>query len=449
MKAFQFPSHAFRLVICVLALQALTAPAAHACTCVASPGNCRDIRTAAAVFEATVESIELAPKSSPASLAAGAASASVLSELSRLVTLRDVKPLRGEPRTTIMTAAASESCGYEFRAGIRYLIVANRTLDGGLSVSACGLTRLLSESSGLEDYVQALNGSVIQTRVWGQVTMPVRWIGFGHDFDAVPGSRVTAAGPQRRSLVTGADGRYMFENLAAGEYTVSVDLPKTLPQLGKVEPQRIRLDSEQANACAELDFVAPTKSMISGRIADEAGRPLPGVFVRLGLADQLDRSRGDAGAGTETDANGRFRFDDLPPGHYLVGVNISGGPTPGAPFSETYARTTTGETVIPVGVGAKITLPALIARRLTPVVVSGTMHDANGGPARDVEVLVTMFGENGRVYSMFPVKTAADGRFELHLWHGERYRVVVGPRYDPRAEMEFVATGKPLSITLR
>jgi hypothetical protein len=436
--------------MCVLILGAVIAPDAEACTCVLSPYNCSDVGTADAVFEATVESIELAPRSLPGNLATGAASATTFSNDSRLVRLRDLKPLRGEFRTTVTTAADSASCGYDFRAGTRYLVVAQRRPDGGLSVDRCGLTRPLSQSSGLQEYIQALDGPSVQTRVWGQIAMPVRWIDFARDFDPIPNSRVSVTGPQRRSMVTGADGRYSFVDLPHGTYTINVDLPGALSPLAKIEPAVLVLESGQAHACAELGFVARIKSLMSGQIADEAGRPLRGVFVQLGLADQLDRSRGTAGGGTVTDANGLYQFDGLPPGRYLVGLNIWGkAPDPNSPFAETYARTVSGETVITLAFGGNVTLAPIVARRLTQIAASGIMREAGGTPARGVEFSAAMLGEAGRVYPAFSVKTDDEGRFDLRLWEGERYRIVVGPRFNPNAELEFVATAKPIEIALR
>lgn len=97
-----------------------------------------------------------------------------------------------------------------------------------------------------------------------------------------------------------------------------------------------------------------------------------------------------------------------------------GGPSPGTAFAEAHALTATGKTVISLPVGGSV-----------------------------VDVTAAMFRESGRVYPESPVKTDADGRLQLRLWLGERYRITIGPRFSPDLEMEFVATNKPLSITLR
>jgi Carboxypeptidase regulatory-like domain len=323
------PSSIRLVVMCAPMLLAGTSTA-DACGCVLSPQNCNSLGTADVVFQATVESIELTRRLvDPATLPVGTPPDAVAVTDSRLVRLRDMRALRGEPRTTVLTAAYG-NCDYDFQAGSRYLIVADRLPDGRLSVSKCGLTRPLSGASALQEYLQVLQGPATQTRVWGAVFVPSRWNDFGRDVDPVPGSRVTVTGPQQHSILTGVDGRYTFADLPHGTYRMTVDLPGQMPQLGTIPAQVLVVDPAKAHACAELNFIAPIKSLISGQITDQAGKPLEGVFVELGLADQLDRSRGSAGAGIETDANGRYQFRNLPPGRYLVGVNIWGsGPSPG------------------------------------------------------------------------------------------------------------------------
>lgn len=408
-----------------------------------SPDNCRNVAMADAVFEATVEATELGGRSvSPP--------AELLSNDIRTVTLRDVRVLRGEASATVVTASSGESCGYEFSAGTRYLIVAHRLPDGRLSVTSCGLTRPLSDANGMLEYLQTLKGPATQTRVWGQVRMPARWVNLDQDFDPVPAARVTANGPQRRSVLTGADGRYSMTDLPQGLYTVSVAWPSAIPQLADVQPAPFTLDMGAPHACAEVDFVAPINSAISGVIVDEGGRPLSGAFVQVSPADQRDYSRGTGWAGATTDANGRFRLEGLPPGRYLVGLNILGRvPSMAIPFAEAYAETTSGETVISLPFGGSVTVAPLRARRLTQIVVSATVREPDGTPASDVDVMAALFGEHGRVYPASPVKTNADGRLQLRLWQGWRYRITIGPKFNPDAEMEVIATDKPLVIMLR
>jgi hypothetical protein len=433
------------LLLWVCALALMVAAPAESCTCVWLPDNCRFARTAAGIFEATVELIELVHGSTGLPTNADAAAGDY-----RRVTFRDVTPIRGKASTTLVTEAQSGACGYPFRAGARYLIVADATPDGGLSVSQCGLTRLLSDADlGLLEYVRSLDGSVAQTRVWGQVLMPARQVEGARALVPISESRVTLTGPEQRSMMTGVDGRYGFTDLPEGEYTISVDTPATIPQLGAIKRFVFALGSAESRACAEISFIGPMNSTISGQVLDDAGTPVRGVFVEFLPVDPVDPNRGATGGGSETDGDGRYHFEGLPAGGYLIGVNIGDrGPTPGVPFAETYARTSTHGTVIPLGFGGTVMLEPITTRRLAPVVVSGTIRTATGTPARGVTVSGVMYGDFGRVYPVPPVNADRAGRFELRLWQGRRYRIRVGPSSNPDTELEFVASREPLSITL-
>jgi Tol biopolymer transport system component len=52
---------------------------------------------------------------------------------------------------------------------------------------------------------------------------------------------------------------------------------------------------------------------IAGRVSDAEGAPLPGARLRL-----------DGGQATHTDADGRYRFDDLADGYYIVTADLDG-----------------------------------------------------------------------------------------------------------------------------
>jgi hypothetical protein len=102
---------------------------AAACVCMLSPLNCAEIGRSDAVLEATVESIQLGAISERGRFPAGAASLTMFSNDVHIVTMRDVTALRGEAQATVITAADESSCGYGFQAGLRYLIVAERSGD--------------------------------------------------------------------------------------------------------------------------------------------------------------------------------------------------------------------------------------------------------------------------------------------------------------------------------
>ena len=280
-------SHAFVVLTMMLGLTP-TPMVTNVCTCVQSPGNCLMIADADAVFEATVESIELVPRTvgrADSASAAAAASATFFGGDFRKVIVRAITPLRGEAQSTVFTAAQGASCGYEFHTGSRYLIVANRMGDGRLRVGRCGLTRPIEEAVGLLEYLDTLDRPSEPTRIWGRILVPARWVDFEREYEPIPAARVSFEGPEQRSVVAGGDGRYSVAGLPRGSYTVRVALPETLPNetaevlgaiqtaevLGPIEPAELELAA--ARACAEWDFIAPINSAISGLVTDAEGNP--------------------------------------------------------------------------------------------------------------------------------------------------------------------------------
>jgi hypothetical protein len=325
----------------------------HACSCLLRYETCTSLRAAAAVFEATVDHVE-------ATSAPSGAARSVDDRLER-ITFREVQPWRGAAATSLVTPADSSRCGYDFEVGERYLVVAHAEEGRGLTVSSCSLTRPVAEARGILDYLEHAGDDVRPLAVWGQVTRASRWADFQREYVPVTGALVTVQGPTRREAVADADGWYSVLDLLPGRYTVTARAPSSEPQLGAMEPVDVEVAGEPANTCAEVDFVAPIVSAISGVVIDERGNPVAGAFVELRLADQHDLSRGAAGLGFTTDATGRYRFQDLPPGRYEVGINLAGAAREGS--ASLYATSAAGARTLELALGGQLTLAPLRVRR--------------------------------------------------------------------------------------
>jgi 5-hydroxyisourate hydrolase-like protein (transthyretin family) len=99
--------------------------------------------------------------------------------------------------------------------------------------------------------------------------------------------------------------------------------------------------------------------------------------------------------------------------------------------------------------GERITVPAIQTRRLSVVHVSGIVQERGGLPVTGVVVTATMLDESGQAQMPNLIKTDANGRFQLRLWEGRPYRIIIGSRFNPDAEVEFVAREQFLTITTR
>jgi hypothetical protein len=131
--------------------------------------------------------------------------------------------------------------------------------------------------------------------------------------------------PQSRPRqMTDGSGRFVFQQLAAGSYSVRVTAPGYLnggfgrvPGSGAVG--QITLQDRQWFGGANAVLWKPAS--ISGTIRDERGEPLVDVPVRFLLAFGVaGRDQWASGAVTQTDDRGAYRFAGLLSGRYVVQV---------------------------------------------------------------------------------------------------------------------------------
>lgn len=130
---------------------------------------------------------------------------------------------------------------------------------------------------------------------------------------------------------TEADGRYRFENLSPGTYTVKEQQPAGYFQGGqragsgggdaRLEDVISAIALGSGRDLTGYDFCEVPPSRLAGRVYldanqncrwDDGEQPLSGVTIRL-----LDSS-GHVAASTTTDATGRYRFAALRPGEYSL-----------------------------------------------------------------------------------------------------------------------------------
>lgn len=142
--------------------------------------------------------------------------------------------------------------------------------------------------------------------------------------------RVSAgANTSTRLVGTNDEGRFTFDGLPAGSYTLSVTKPGYVTTFhGSARPGRGPGVAVAVSNGARVDVALRILrgAVIAGTIADVRGNPLPGIAVHA-----LDISSGGPAmpAGTVTDYRGMYRIFSLPPGEYLVAAIPRLGPAGG------------------------------------------------------------------------------------------------------------------------
>lgn len=260
----------------------------------------------------------------------------------------------------------------------------------------------------------------------------------------VPGAR------EPRWVWTDADGRWQLPQLPAGRYTLTVSksgyVSLLYGQLRPFQPGKV-LEVADGQILEKLDVSLPKGAAIAGRIQDELGHPIGGVFVSVmryryadgqrrltpvteGLASLLN------GDGAITDDTGQYRLHGLSPGDYFVSAFI--GP-PTIPDGQSDDRTGYAPSFYPGTVSAaeaeRVTIAVgqeaqNVSFAVSPIrfaTVSGTVVNSSGQPINALNIRLTAAGPNaspttgrgsGRADGTFLVTNVTPGDYHLRVSHG-------------------------------
>ena len=227
--------------------------------------------------------------------------------------------------------------------------------------------------------------------------------------------------------VTDANGRFVLEGVAAGEYHVNVQRAGFAPISDPAQPPPT-ITVAAGQSLTDLDFRLTKGGAITGRLVDANGEPVPEVSI---MAMRRSPSSAAAGlfaapvqGGQITNDIGEFRIAGLAPGEYVVaampggfspfgGMNV--GPAPASAARSTAAMTYYPGTAdldaagtIVITPGAEIGNIVFSQQTVPAFSVAGIVVDEAGRPV--AHAMVTLMGEFG------PGGTAQsqdDGRFVI------------------------------------
>ncbi|WP_199509719.1 MSCRAMM family protein [Nucisporomicrobium flavum] len=210
---------------------------------------------------------------------------------------------------------------------------------------------------------------------------------------------------------TAADGTYSVSLPPGRGYTVSF----TNGRLTQYSPRT--LDWAKAQRYTVLpgrttrvnERLLPP-AILTGRLVDEAGSPIAGAGVEV---DML------ATAGTvwtTTGANGRYRFDTMPPGEVVVGFTAPDGRRQWA----YQKRSMSDADRFTLRLGAVTTVDDTLLPAIPDGAIAGTVTTAAGGPGAGITVTV----EDISTASSWDTTTATDGTYSVTLPPGSSYIVV-------------------------
>lgn len=294
---------------------------ADACSCITPQPPCAAVWETDAIFRGRVIAITPATLASP-----GAGPFGPTSGLHVTFTLDET--LHGTLAGTqveVFTEADESACGYSFTKNADYIVYAYRGGEGRpLSTSRCSRTRPVQDAAEDLAYLRALRTQpeTMRTRISGRVTKS------DEDYDRGPyreypppaGLPVLLKRPDGLHALrteTDAEGAFAFDDQPVGRYRVALDLPETL--IAAVPAIEVDLRSRQA--CADASFHIWHNGRLAGRVVDAAGAGVAGASVGVLSAARVN-DRWMRVKDTVSSSDGSFEVDGVPPGRYLLGINL-------------------------------------------------------------------------------------------------------------------------------
>jgi len=239
---------------------------------------------------------------------------------------------------------------------------------------------------------------------------------------------------ENRLTTTDGDGKFEFKEVIPGRYNVSASKGSYVAlqygQLRPFEPGK-PLEVLAAQTIEKVDFALPRGAIITGRVIDEFGEPLPDTMVSVQRYQNMGGQRRLVSAGRPATTNdiGEFRLFAIPPGQYYLSATMRpmgmGDTDDKSGYAPTYFPGTPSiaeAQKLNVGLGQVI---ADINMALMPTRVSritGTAVDSQGRPFSGMimpvprgDSMVMMFGPPAQIKpdGSFAVSGLAPGRYML------------------------------------
>jgi Carboxypeptidase regulatory-like domain len=216
----------------------------------------------------------------------------------------------GAPTTPLTVTTSQADCMRELRAGDRWLFYLRQVKGSPLVMDYYA-----NDSAPAADAQLAIE-TLRRLKTIGDFAIVRGQVLDGPASDRKPlaGARVIARRtPDGIQFVatTDAEGKYEFQPLPSGPYTIAVD------PMGPHQPDDSGVDAS-SGACWDLTLSRSSHARIGGRVTHADGLPV----ADLGVA--LIRTDGTGYLTTETDDDGYFVFDSQEPGEFVVGLNFPG-----------------------------------------------------------------------------------------------------------------------------
>jgi hypothetical protein len=232
-------------------------------------------------------------------------------------------PYKGLPQNAaevVVNPGNSTSCQAEYRRGVRYLIFASRLAGTNQALSAaCQGSRIADDAGDDLRFLEAYRRNQATNSVYGRVLQWVTEIGRPRreeDASVAGADVVLSNGVRTFTKWTTETGDFRFEGIPAGAYNLAAHLAPYISN-----PTALPIEVP-AIGCVERFPRLEARASLSGVLTTEDGHLAAKERVELLRRNQKGSWYFTYQFWTQTDAQGRFKFEDLPDGDYLLGYEI-------------------------------------------------------------------------------------------------------------------------------
>ena len=255
--------------------------------------------------------------------------------------------------------------------------------------------------------------------------------------------RLTAPEIGVKTALTDADGRFEFRELPGGRFSLNASKSGYVNvQYGQTRPfeQGRPIELADKQVLDKADISMPRGGVITGRLTDEFGDPVPDAMVSAMRQTWSNGRRRllPTGRTTQTNDLGQYRMYGLPPGEYYISATLrntdimmldaamlgggsgASGSTPSSGYAPTYFPGTTAaasaqRVTVAIAQEAQNTDFALAPVRLARI--SGTVMTSEGKPLEGAMVSATPSGRADvgmAIMNAGNARTTKDGNFTLN-----------------------------------
>ena len=390
------------------ALLFLKPTAAFACSCVSFGSPCAEAGSASAIFVGTPLSVEKAPKG-------------------LRFHFRIEMPIQNiDGKTADVTTPPDEAaCGYPFELGVKYLVYASGG-RGVYGVSLCSRTGPLeSRRDDIELLRQAAAGTV-RPRLFGSVERLELLLdgAFMHHETrgGLPGIRILVTeGGRVREAHTDSNGRFVFDGITPGVYSLDARLP---PSYSPLFEERIvaRVDSCSGEVSIPV-MTVPLRGTVRPAEGDTAVRQ---VMLRVAQVNADGSITLERSTLAFTEPDGSWQVPGLPAGRYVVGVSTLDAPTAQTPYPRRWypkAAQPEAATVLTITDERSTSIEFQLPPRIPEVKISGTTVRPDGTPIPGVSVSLYDSAADVLPWALSFATSDAAGRFSITGLQGRRYRI--------------------------